>query len=559
MLLDLPHDLLFKIVLYFDNYHIFDLLQICKNIRCIILDMINKYPKKFKLDFSYHSVIQKRLVICQNIKSINFSRTNITDRELKFLHGITKINLSCCINITGSGFKYLQLVENLNLSGNKKIIGSELCHLSNIRKINLSMTNIDDQAIEYLIFGQKIDDNREILIQPQTKIKFIDLSFTKITNRSVSYLSNIKIININSCEFITSMCLQYLHNVTHVYMNTYNVIMGDNIKYLNKIKLLILNDHTLCDNQLEYIQNIEHLEIYNASDKITCIGLQKLNNLKILSLRHSCDIDTISFIPTNLIRRLDLKNCHQVTDSSLQNLPHLETINLSWCYKITDNGLKNLQHVSNINLSGCYRVTDNGLIYLSKANCINIKYCINITDTGLKHLQNVKNVKLGYHSINDIYMIEYFDYDHSKIKYLKEVKNKNQLVTDTGLSHLINTKSLSLIYCKNITDNGLKCLSNIKYVSINNCPNINGIGLKYLSNCQKINLFNVQLHRSNLKYLSLFPKIKINGNLINDDLKYLSQAKKIILSGFNKITKNGLQYLHQVDKLFIQKSILYQI
>ncbi|AGD92606.1 putative F-box/LRR-repeat protein [Megavirus lba] len=559
MLLNLPHDLLFKIVLYFDNYHIFDLLQICKDIRFVILDMINRYPKKFKFDFSYHCIIQKRLIICQNIKSINLSRTNITDKELQFLCGITKINLYCCKNITGSGFKYLQLAENINLSGCNQIIGSELRYLSNIVKINLSRTNIDDQAIEYLVFGQKIDGNKEILIQPQTKIKFIDLSFTKITNYSISYLSNVKIININSCEFVTSSCLQYLHNITHIYMNTYNVIIGDNIKYLNKIKLLVLNDHTLSDNQLEYIQNIEHLEIYNASDKITHQGLQKLKNLKILSLRHSYNIDTISFIPTNKIRILDLKNCHQVTDSSLQYLPHLETINLSWCYKITDNGLKNLQHVTNINLSGCHRITDNGLVYLSKADSINISYCIKITDDGLKHLQNVKNIKLGYHSTSDIYMIEYFEYDFSKEKYIKEIKNTKQLITDIGLSYLINTQSLSLLYCENITDDGLQYLSKIKSISINNCPKIIGTGLKYLSDCQKINLSNVRLCRSSLKYLNLFSKIKINNNFTDDDLKYLYRAKKIKLSGFNKITKNGLKHLHQVDKLFIQKSISYQI
>ncbi|AZL89199.1 F-box/LRR-repeat protein [Megavirus baoshan] len=559
MLLNLPHDLLFKIVLYFDDYHIFDLLQICKDIRFVIFDMINRYPKNFKFDFSYHCIIQKRLIVCQNIKSINLSRTNITDKELKLLHGITKINLSCCKNITGSGFKYLQLVENLNLSGNKKIICSELRHLSNIVKINLSMTNIDDQAIEYLIFGQNIDDNNNFKIQPQTKIKFIDLSFTKITNCTISYLSNVETMNINSCEFVTSSCLQYLQNITHIYMNTYNVLIGDNIKYLKKIKLLVLNDHTLSDNQLEYIQNIEHLEIYNASDKITCQGLQKLNNLKILSLRHSCDIDTISFIPTNQIRTLDLKNCHQVTDSSLQYLPHLQTINLSWCYKITDNGLKNLQHVKNINLSGCYRITDNGLIYLNNANRINISYCIKITDTGLKHLQNVKNIKLGYHSKSDIIGIEYFDCDYSKEKYLKEIKNTKQLITDIGLSYLINTQTLSLLYCENITDDGLQYLSKIKSISINNCPKINGIGLKYLSDCQKINLYNVRLCRSNLKYLSLFSKITTNNNFTDYDLEYLSQAKKIILSGFNKISVNGLQHLYKVDKLFIQKPMSYSI
>ena len=126
--------------------------------------------------------------------------------------------------------------------------------------------------IKNVIFSCIFDDD----ITPYIKCEIVSfLPNSNITDKSLKYFKNIKILSIYKCPNVTDIGLQYLNEIVELNLIEQNNISDEAFIYMKKLRILTLRK---CDPDLikgKYFSNIDSINI----DKNHYIKL--INNKKI--------------------------------------------------------------------------------------------------------------------------------------------------------------------------------------------------------------------------------------------------------------------------------------
>jgi F-box/leucine-rich repeat protein 14 len=96
--------------------------------------------------------------------------------------------------------------------------------------------------------------------------------------------------------------------------------------------------------------------------------LQSLEELDLSRQRHLCD-EGLQALQTLPLKRLDLRECKQITDDGLMHLPPTLThLNLRSCSLVSDLGLAHFAPLAltNLTLDHCNAITDDGVEVLPR-------------------------------------------------------------------------------------------------------------------------------------------------------------------------------------------------
>jgi hypothetical protein len=225
----------------------------------------------------------------------------------------------------------------------------------------------------------------------------------------------------------------------------------------------------------------------------------KLTNVKVVT-------DQVSpfFIKrlTN-VKRLDLLQCHNITDDyllHLSSLTNLRYLNLNCCREITDEGLVYLARLSKLKKIKlrCCKINGTGLVHLNeslkhlelssseidnniletisrfkKLKYLVLTHCDNITYQSFIHLKNLlqlESLNLYHSAIENIDDGLIYLQDLTKLKELN--LSRCFRTTDKALVYLKQIKSLKILdisYCEGISDQSLihlQELTNLKLLDI---------------------------------------------------------------------------------------------
>lgn len=239
-----------------------------------------------------------------------------------------------------------------------------------------------------------------------------------------------------------------------------NTITDESLHKLCKLKYLMLNSCDIKDDTLSKMQNMEHLQLCDC-ENISNNSLQYLKNIKILSIF----------------------GCPKVSCSIFRYLPKLTNVDVNNC-DISSDELAYLYNAENFKICDS-KVSDISLAYLSKTNIktLNIRRCNNITD---KSVSTLKTLEVLH--INECDNISGSCF--SKLPNLIHLYLFASKVTDDNIIDLPNLKLLSVDNCSLLTDKCLKKQENLKYLIMRNIRNITMEGMSYLPISIKITSYN---------------------------------------------------------------------
>ena len=110
---------------------------------------------------SYHrcSLLDCSNLSYLNLKSIDLTRSSISNEDLQHIGSTQEVTLSYCTGISGKGLSFLTKVETLNLEGCKQLVDNAIKHISlTCCKVSLRACNkLTDKTLEYLPFVQLLN------------------------------------------------------------------------------------------------------------------------------------------------------------------------------------------------------------------------------------------------------------------------------------------------------------------------------------------------------------------------------------------------------------------
>ncbi|KAG9509781.1 F-box/LRR-repeat protein 2, partial [Fragariocoptes setiger] len=257
----------------------------------------------------------------------------------------------------------------------------------------------------------------------------------------------------------------------------------------------------------------------------------------------------------NFLKRLTLRGCRSVTDSSIDifanNCRNLEEINLDDCKQLTDRSCLSLANycprLTSLNIASC-EVTDESLIALG-TNCKNLQHidisgCNKITGAGIRALADGCPKLRSFISIactNTAVNNESLQYLASKCKQLRTINlNACSSITDEAVIALSENcddiVNCCLSKCTNIADQSLIALSQ-------HCPKLKTLGL---IGCNLLTDAGFQALTRGCKYLE---NLDLEGcvQITDQTLYYLTlnclKLKRLVLSYCEFITDEGIKHL----------------
>jgi hypothetical protein len=304
-----------------------------------------------------------------NLLSLTIICSKITDYGLQYiaaLENLIDFKIKYCHLITNNGLQSIFKLNKLNSFDCSKCAKIAASGLQNINKlINL----------QYLIYDH-VDYNGLSVISKLRCISHLDITCNEDINDGLEYLS-------------------YLHNLLTLKITKFEGI----IKCLNN--LTNLQELVLQNCNIENLQNISELENllkldfigWNRNVDNKMLPLNKLNKLQTLSLCYYYMQDSVipSICPLYNLWKLDLSNCSQITDNSLElltELPQLLILCINKCNTITNNGL---QHVAKMK-----QLMGFGVQYGTRIKYEGIKYIMNLEKLVVIDLANCIYLRKPY-------------------------------------------------------------------------------------------------------------------------------------------------------------------
>lgn len=401
---------------------------------------------------------------------------------------------------------YTSKIEFLDVSGclllsdaSTKILGARLPYLKDLRLGGYSRTMaVNDCMLQELSRCSKLDS--------------LDISgCIAVTGEGLSpvlmNMNRLKYLNLWNCLSLQSSSLACFSQQGY----------ADGL-----VELSLRGCHGIDDSVFAHIAHLRHLEKLDlrSCELITgsTIGLLWTENHTRLSKLHSLNMKCC-FGLTDLrgvgrirsLRNLNLAECWQLTNDTLQHLSHLDNmvyLDLSGCRNICNplysgiSGLSNMKKLEILNLQNCERLgaySLSSLISLHSLQCLDISGCSQLPSSDLKYLWGLKELKklIASHCAWS---------GCSALRFLAPMDSLEELVLSScsnlvgtsfvPLKRLTNLKKLVLDGCSNIPlfDRGLCAmsvsLSSLTHVSMQNCITIGDNGIASLGKLQNLQVAN---------------------------------------------------------------------
>jgi hypothetical protein len=289
-----------------------------------------------------------------------------TDSDLRSVmpfKALRELDLSGAEKITSEGMKYvarLQELRELDLS-QSGIADEGLWHLRELP--SLRVLNLEGAGSAGVLDGPGITDKGAKALAHHTKLRSLDLSWTRVTHEGVAFLS--PLVELRELDL------------------TGTYIQDKGFKHLaplQKLRYLGLGRTPITDEGMEFLAGLKELRgLSFYQTRITGEGMKYLAGLQ--------ELRTLYFDRTPL---------SDVGMKYLGGLKELRKLDLSET-RVGDEGVRHLsglKKLRELNLM-MTRVTDRGVKYLSslrELRCLCLYYT-RVTDEGVKHLTSLKKLR----------------------------------------------------------------------------------------------------------------------------------------------------------------------
>lgn len=252
---------------------------------------------------------------------------------------------------------------------------------------------------------------------------------------------NISQYNGNGYDFLNLFSVDKYH---------YNALLNisKNINYnciFNKIQFNLVKNPVIDEKYKNMLLNISYkhgniplslLDIF--PNNIVCIygkldnniresDIKRFYDLKYLDISGNKIIDNLSHLTK--LEHLNISQCKNITDNSINKLINLKYLDASQCDNITDNGIINMTDLEYLDIAWCYKdITDVSIYNKKKLKFLNISHCYNYTDYGLKNLDNLETLIMKY--CDECFITNETFKNKSKLKLLVMYKYNKRNITN---------------------------------------------------------------------------------------------------------------------------------
>lgn len=342
----------------------------------------------------------------------------------------------------------------------------------------------------------------------------IHVSHMILNNDDLVLLSKTKKLSLFRCCLSESISYDYLKNVESI-----SYILGDIDKYT-----------------LNHFSNVVKLDISYTS--VTSEDLEKIKNVKILTMTNCCKITDTGFEHLGNVQKLSVSKCG-IIGSGFKYLKNVKDLDVSEC-DIKGKWLKDLPILDRFDMSSCILIQNKDMKYLSRTGTL-IMNNTYVTNIGVKYLTHVSNINMKMCLVNGHNFVKLSCCKVLDVSYCSRIE-------DEDLKYLSGVSILNLKYCTNITDDGLKYLKKVEILNAENCDKITNIGLQCLKKLRILSISNCSVNNEGLKYLKNIDKLYISRcNITNEGIKNLSELHSVYISKCEMITDKSLKYIPKVN------------
>ncbi|XP_042521007.1 F-box/LRR-repeat protein 3 isoform X2 [Macadamia integrifolia] len=306
------------------------------------------------------------------------------------------------------GLKVLKLVKCLRVTD------------FGLAKIVVGCVKLENLSLKWCL---KITDlGIELLSKKCTALRILDLSYLKVTNKSlhsISSLWRLEVLYMVGCSSVDDDGLHFLSN-GNPSLQCIDVSRCNNVSSRGLLSVVrghkglhqITTGYSFSElskplvYKLSELRNLKSINVYaagvsdwsleiigNNCKHLVEIGLSKCAEMGLGCLGSCC----------LLLEELDLTDCMGVNDAGLEQLSRcmdLLCLKLGLCMNISDKGLSHIGHkctkLLELDLYRCKGIGDYGLAAIAsgckKLKKLNICYCVEISDEGLKHLSTLEEL-----------------------------------------------------------------------------------------------------------------------------------------------------------------------
>lgn len=389
---------------------------------------VNSRPNSAALTFSRFLLEVGKLV--GSLRSINLSRTSISNSSLEALANVPKLQLhkvvlGSCKDISDGGVVALVTAQrdivHLDLSSNAQLTAISLKHISsNLTALeNLNFTKIRLNPVDLKLL-QSLSCSKLVLssclLQPlhlaevdstfqrwAETMTYLDMSFCAgISNKAVysmcNHLVNLSELNLSSCFQLDDRSVR---EISKSLTNLTSLSLAW-CKHISDMGILGMFHEDFTHNCLENCRcgklqqqqqnsGTPYFEytppVRDIAPKETIPTVMHVNSA---IARHG-EENIFPLYRLSKLTSLDLSVCSKLTDDGLIlaiEFPSLVSLNLAMCSRITDHSLtaiaSNNPLLESVNVSQCGQVTDRG-VYALLTRCrrlthLNLSNCTLVTD-----------------------------------------------------------------------------------------------------------------------------------------------------------------------------------
>jgi hypothetical protein len=184
-------------------------------------------------------------------------------------------NIIYCIDINLLIASFIYPLENL-------IIWAFLCkfNYSIAYEINFFINKIPNNSHFIIKHFSVTNDIKAITLRKLSNIQSL-ICNRNVTNYTLSKMTNLTYLHLNSNKIITNKTLGLLKNLKTLYLSNDTLLTENSIKLLTNLENLHCgNNNKLTDNLLNKLTSLQYL--YTGFNYFTNIGFKNLHNLKVL-------------------------------------------------------------------------------------------------------------------------------------------------------------------------------------------------------------------------------------------------------------------------------------
>ncbi|XP_043709420.1 F-box/LRR-repeat protein 3 isoform X2 [Telopea speciosissima] len=464
---------------------------------------------------------------------------------VKSLPCLQEIDLSYCRGFGDREASALSYAQGLKVLKLVKCLGITDFGLA---KIVVGCVRLESLNLKWCL---KITDlGIELLSKKCTALRILDLSYLKVTNKSlhsISSLWRLEVLHMVGCSSVDDNGLHFLSNGNPSLLSI-DVSRCDNVSSRGLLSVIrghkglhqITAGYSFSElskplvYKLGELKNLKSIRVYaarvsdwslgiigNNCKQLVEIGLSKCTGMGLGRLGSCC----------LLLEELDLTDCMGVNDAGLEQLSgclELLCLKLGLCTNISDKGLIHIGYkctkLLELDLYRCKGIGDYGLAAIAngcrKLKKLNLCYCVEISDEGLKYISTLE--ELLDLEIRRLVKITSLGLTAIAVgcKSLAELDMKRcYSICDAGLWSLAhyspNIRQINLSYCR-ISDvalcmamGNMKCLQDAKLVHLT-LVSVEGFELALRASCVR------------LKKLKLLSTLKF---LLSAELLQMLQAR----------------------------------